>query len=53
MFVYAGISCAATCASTATEEEFAICSLQSPGVCGNGQQCVQSQVLGDNYYVCE
>ena len=27
--------------------------MQDPGVCGAGQQCTQSQVLGSNYYLCE
>jgi hypothetical protein len=52
-FQYAGISCEPTCTDTAPYEEYALCSEQDPGVCGNGQQCVQSGVLGPNYFVCE
>ena len=52
-FQYAGVSCAATCANTSTYVEYTLCSAQDPGVCGAGQQCTQSQVLGSNYYLCE
>ncbi len=52
-FQYAGVSCQPTCANTTTYVEFALCSTTDPNVCPTGQQCTQSQVLGNNYYVCE